>query len=120
MADHPNGTSTRPIRVRRALVGSIDIYEVKDSELEVLETGGPAATQLNFAIAAFSFAFSSLGTLFTATFQSDVIQFFYVVLMVVGLGLGSYWTVQWRYSRTSIRKTIQGIKDRMDDNGTVD
>ena len=64
-------------------------------------------------------AISALGTLLTATFTAAVIQIFYVVLMVVGLALGLYWIVQWKQSRTSIRKIIKGIKDRMDENGAT-
>ena len=64
-------------------------------------------------------AISALGTLLTATFTAAVIRIFYVVLMVVGLALGLYWIVQWKQSRTSIRKIIKGIKDRMDENGAT-
>jgi hypothetical protein len=115
MADVTDGHTSRPIRVRRALVGSLDIYEVKDNELEILETGGQAATQLNFAVSAFSFAFSALGTLLTATFESQVVQTFFVVTLVGGVSLGAYCLFQWRQSRTSIRRVIKGIKDRMEE-----
>lgn len=120
METSSNGSKPKPFRVRRALVGSIDIYEVKDSELEILETGGPAANQLNFAVSAISLAFSAFGTLLTATFESDLIRTFYAVALFGGFGMGTYWIFQWRQSRTSIKKVIADIRNRMDENATDD
>ena len=36
--------------VRRGRVDSVDLYEVKENELELLEKGSPASLQLNFSI----------------------------------------------------------------------
>ena len=117
MATSPN--DSKPIRVRLAPVGSIDIYQVKDSELEILEKGGPAATHLNFAVFAFSLAFSALGTLLTANFESDIAETFYVVAVVGGLLMGAYCLVQWKQSSTSVRTVVEGIRSRMNQD-TVD
>ena len=48
------------VKVRRGKVESVDLYEIKDSELDVLEQGTPATLQLNFAIFLFSTAFTPL------------------------------------------------------------
>ena len=116
MASSSNGS--KPLQVRRAPVGSIDIYEVKDSELEILEKGGPAAIQLNFAVFVFSLAFSALGTLLTATFESDVVKTFYVVVVAGGSIMGAYWVFQWKQSSTSIKKAVEDIRNRMDEDTT--
>ena len=55
------------IIVRRGRVDSVDLYEVKKNELELLEKGAPESLQLNFSIFLFSIAFSAIITLTTAT-----------------------------------------------------
>lgn len=46
-SDYPNDSY---VKVRRGKVESVDLYEIKDSELDILEQGTPATLQLNFAI----------------------------------------------------------------------
>ena len=112
MATYSSGGS-KSLRVRRAPVDSIDIYEVKDSELEILEKGGPAATQLNLAVFAFTMAFSSFVALSTATFEPDIMQTFCVVTAIVGLLMGVYCSFQWRQSGAPIKKVVGDIRKRM-------
>jgi len=51
MGTHPQNTEdSKPLRVRRGRVESVDLYEIKDSELEIFQRGSPADLQLNFAI----------------------------------------------------------------------
>ena len=96
-------------------MGSIDIYEVKDSELDILEKGGAAQTQLNFAVFLATLAFSSTTSLLTATFESTIIEFAFIVVAVVG-ALGSFYLfVQWRHSKTSVKSLVNNIRNRMDD-----
>ena len=52
-----------PLRVRRGRVESVDLYEIKDTELDTLEKGTPADLQLNFAIFLLSLAFSAIASL---------------------------------------------------------
>ncbi|MCY3625707.1 MAG: hypothetical protein OXG75_06940, partial [Candidatus Dadabacteria bacterium] len=78
------------VSVRVARVGSIDIYEVKDSELEILEKGGSVGTQFNFAVFLLTLAFSSITSLFTTTFKAEIVRTIFVVVAVVGLVLGVY------------------------------
>ena len=105
----------KTVQVRRARVGSIDIYEIKDSELEILEEGGPAQTQLNFAVFLLTLAFSSIIALSTATFKSVIIQFTFVVVAVVGSLGGLYLFVQWKRTKTSVRNLVKDIRNRMND-----
>ena len=103
------------VQVRRARVGSIDIYEIKDSELEILEKGGPAETQFNFAVFLLTLAFSSIIALSTATFESVIIQFTSVVVAVVGSLGGLYLLIQWKRTKTSVSKLAKDIRNRMRD-----
>ncbi|MNJ74159.1 hypothetical protein D3C77_710510 [compost metagenome] len=78
------------IVVRRGRVDSVDLFEVKEHELEMLEQGSPASLQLNFSIFLLSIAFSAILTLTTATVASKIFETVYVVIAVVGILLGSY------------------------------
>ena len=106
---------SRTVSVRRARVVSIDIYEIKDSELEILEKGEPAAVQFNFAVFLFSIAFTSLVALLTATFASDIMRNIFGFVVVVGVLLGAYLIIEWRRSRTSVREVVGNIRGRMTD-----
>ena len=105
----------KTVKVRRARVGSIDIYEIKDTELEILEKGGPAETQFNFAVFLFTLAFSSIIALSTATFKSDIVQTTFVVVAVVGSLWGLYLFIQWKRNKTSVRNLVKDIRNRMTD-----
>ena len=117
----PPSNDNQTVSVRRAHVGSIDIYEVKDNELDILEKGGPMETQFNFAVLLISLAFSSAISLFTATFKSEIVQNTFVVVAVVGF-LGSvYLFIQWYQGKKPIKGVIKDIRDRMpDDQFAVD
>ncbi len=60
--------------VRRARIGRLNIYEVSDSELQLLERGSPESLYLNFAIFLLSAALSFLTALFTTEIPSARLQ----------------------------------------------
>jgi len=99
--------------VRRGRVDSVDIYEIKDHELELLEKGSPASLQLNFAIFLLSLAFSAILTLTTTTIASLVLQTVYVVVAVVGLLLGGYLLFMWWRTKQSIDAIVAKIRSRI-------
>jgi len=107
-------TESTPLRVRRGRVASVDLYEVKDSELDILEKGSPSSIQLNFAIFLLSLAFSCIVSLCTATFKSDVVQTVFVVVAVIGVLLGFYLLISWWRTRTSITAVVKGIRERIE------
>ena len=111
----PNtGTESTPLRVRRGRVASVDLYEVKDSELDLLEKGSPASIQLNFAIFLFSLAFSSIVSLCSATFESDVTKTIFIFIAVIGILMGAYLLIIWWKTRKSIRAVVDGIRERIE------
>jgi hypothetical protein len=101
------------IRVRRGRVDSVDLYEVKENELELLENGESTGLQLNFSIFLLSTAFSGIITLCTATFTKPVLQTTFLIVSVIGILLGLYLLLLWWKGRKSIKKVIQTIKDRI-------
>ena len=100
-------------RVRRGRVESVDLYEIKDSELDLLEKGSPADLQLNFAIFLLSTAFASFCSLITATFESQTIKIAFIVITVAGVIVGAYLILAWYRNHTSQRSLCKRIRERI-------
>lgn len=108
-----NTNSDKSLRVRRGRVDSVNLYEVKENELEILENGETAGLQLNFSIFLLSIAFSGILTLCTATFSSTILQNVFLFVVIIGIILGIYLLLMWSKGRKSIKSVIQKIKDRI-------
>lgn len=104
------------VRVRRARVESVDLYEIKEQELDLFEKGSPADLQLNFAIFLFSLAFSAIVALSTADFtKHPEVQTGYIVVSVVGILGGLYLAIAWFRNRTSSKAVCLTIRRRMEE-----
>lgn len=110
-----SGDTTRKFRIGR--VESVDLYEIKDSELDALERGSPASLQLNFAIFALSTAFTSFGALETADMTNPTTKTVFIVITVVGLAFGLYLGIQWWRARKSVALVCQTIRSRIRPDG---
>jgi hypothetical protein len=104
------GTS---VRVRRGRVESVDLYEIKDNELDALEKGTPADLQLNFAIFLLSVAFSAIASLATASFPNTTIENLFLFTAVVGVLLGVYLMISWWRLRSQVRDLCKRIRQRI-------
>lgn len=112
MSNSPNTISSN-IKVRRASVDSVDLYEVKEHELIQLEKGSDADLFLNFAIFLFSTAFTCSLSLVSATFSKPVYQTTAIVITVVGY-LGSLLLLLlWVRNRKNVKDTIKQIRNRL-------
>jgi hypothetical protein len=103
----------KPLRIRRGRVESVDLYEIKDSELELFRKGSPADLQLNFAIFLLSMAASALGSLTTATFPDKSVHTTFIVVVVVGLLFGFYLLISWYRNRSSLQDVCNRIRGRI-------
>lgn len=108
-----NTNTDKSLRVRRGRVDSVDLYEVKENELELLENGEPTGLQLNFAIFLLSIAFSGILTLCTATFTQPILQNTFLFVSIIGVIVGLYLLLMWWKGRKSIKTVIQTIKNRI-------
>lgn len=106
-------TEEKGLVVRRARVASVELYEIKDTELNLLEKGSPSGIYLNFAIFLLSIAFSALASLSTATFKNTKIELVFTVFFVVGLLGGVLLLILWLRTRASVSATIKEIRNRM-------
>jgi hypothetical protein len=111
--DRPSGDADKPLVVRRGRVESVDLYEIKESELDLLERGSPAALQLNFAIFLLSLAFSAICALATATFASPKVANAFLFTSIVGILLGSYLLIAWYRSYRSSSSVCARIRGRI-------
>lgn len=103
----------KPLRVRRGRVESVDLYEIKDTELDHFEHGAPGDLQLNFAIFLLSTAFSSICALATATFSNKTIENAFLFVAIIGIILGAYLVISWWRSRTPTKALCKKIRDRI-------
>lgn len=116
MATTPrNNEDDKPLRIRRGRVESVDLYEIKDSELELFRKGSPADLQLNFAIFLLSLSFASIVALSTSTFPDKDIRTAFIVVVVVGILMGAYLLISWARNRTSLTSTCDRIRERIKD-----
>ncbi len=107
----------KPVRVRRGRVDSVDLYEIKDSELDLLEKGSPGDLQLNFAIFLLSLAFSAICALATAQFSDRRVETVFLLVCVVGILLGGFLLISWYRTRVSLRSICAAIRRRMPPDG---
>lgn len=105
-----DGTS---VKIRRGRVSSVDIFEIKDNELDILEKGSPADLQLNFAIFLFSIAASGGCSLATATFTNKLVEQVFLIVTIVGFILSAYLFVAWLRNRTSLKTLCARIRGRL-------
>lgn len=108
-----NLDDSKPLRVRRGRVESVDLYEIKDTELDVLEKGTPAELQLNFAVFLLSTAFAAISSLATATFDSKIIQIIFIVISVAGILMGAYLLIAWLRTKSEVKKLCKRIRERI-------
>ncbi|MBI4341251.1 MAG: hypothetical protein HY598_03105 [Candidatus Omnitrophica bacterium] len=100
-------------RIRRGRVDCVDLYEIKDSELDYLESGSPGGIFLNFAIFLFSIGFSAIAALATATFTRWEVKTFFILISIVGIIGGVLLLVLWCGAHRSMSKIIEKIRSRI-------
>jgi len=101
-----------PVEIRRGAFARLTIYEVEESELEILSRGSPDSLYLNFAIFLISIALSFLVTLLTSEVSSRVFTVF-VCVTVIGFLLGIFLLILWFRNRKSVSVLVQKIRDRL-------
>lgn len=109
----PRSNTETQLRIRRGRVESVDLYEIKDTELELLERGSPADLQLNFSVFLLSIAFSGICALSTATFSNSKVETAFVVVTVCSLLIGIYLALSWWRNRTSLKQACKRIRERI-------
>lgn len=108
------------VKIRRGKVDSLSLYEVTESELQDLESGGPASLFLNFAIFLLSLAVSFFIALLSTDIQSTKTFIVFVLIALVGFIGGAILLLIWNKSRQSTTQIVQKIKGRMPSDEPID
>ncbi|MEK6891881.1 MAG: hypothetical protein AABX25_01725 [Nanoarchaeota archaeon] len=104
------------LTINKGRLGSLNIYEITEDELEKLETGGSEPIFLNFAIFALSVALSFLITLLTTKIDSQKLLTLFFVITVLGFFSCAILFIIWWRSRRSINNLVKKIKERIKQN----
>ncbi len=101
------------ISVNRGKVDSINIYEITDSELEMLESATPTGILFDIGLACLSVAITLSVSLSSTTIEDERTYYTFLIVLVVGyLAFGAF-TVIWLVTRTSVKKATQKIRSRL-------
>jgi hypothetical protein len=103
--------------VRRARIERLDIYEISETELQILERGAPESIFLNFAIFLISISASFLVALLTIEIQSVRVFNVFIVVTVVGFTIGAVLLALWAWYRRSTTTMFAQIRRRMPPEG---
>lgn len=106
-------TTEKTLLVRRGRVDSVDLFEVKEHELEILENGEPTGIYLNFSVFLLSTAFACILALSSATFSSPKMENTFLFIAIIGLIGGIFLLILWWKGRKSIKAIIKTIKSRI-------
>ena len=101
-----------PVEVRRGAFARLTIYEVEESELEILTQGSPDSLFLNFSIFLVSTATSFLVTLLTVDVSTWVFIVF-VSISTFGFFLGIFLLLLWFKNRKSVSFLVRKIRSRL-------
>ena len=100
--------------INRGRVDSVNLYEVKENELETLEQGVVANLQFGFAIFLFSVALTCIAALATSNFKWDIVKIIFICLSIIGIVLGVFFMWGWARTRKSVSNVISTIRNRID------
>ena len=101
--------------VRRGRVDSVDVFEVKEGELEKIESGlKDTPLDLSYASILLSSGLTCIGSLATSDFKSEMAKFLYISIAFFGPVFSMYFFFRWRNKRSSSASVIDTIKKRIE------
>jgi hypothetical protein len=117
MSNHEKTDQGFSPEIRRARIGQLTIFDVTESELDIVEKGSPDSIYLNFAIFLLSTAISLTVVLLTTVINSNRVLMVFVVCIVVGYSGGALLLLLWCRSRNSVTDCIRAIRKRQPPDG---
>lgn len=100
------------LRIIKAELGEICVYEVTDDELSALENGSPGSLQLNFAVFLLPIAISFLISILTTKIESVYLYACFVAVTIVGFVLGIFFFFVWLRSYRGLSSVSKRIRSR--------
>lgn len=114
-----NATSDFLPEIRRARFEKLTIFEVSDSELEILAKGSPDSTYLDFSIDLLSAAIAFSITLATTTIESNRTFTVFIIAVILGYLFGFLFLLLWWKNHTSVSSVVTSIRSRLPPEGKV-
>lgn len=108
-----DNTGFNKVRIVRGRVDSLSLYEITDTELDILEKGSPNSIYLNFGIFLLSVGISFLISLLSTDIQSSRTFTVFVVLCSVGLLGGLFFILLWHKTKSKVTGVVKKIKERI-------
>ncbi|MEX6625286.1 hypothetical protein [Tenacibaculum salmonis] len=106
--------SDENVKVKRHKFDSLTIYEVSESELDIIEKGSPSSIYLNFAIFLISVAASFLASLLTNDYTNKQNTFIvFLVITILGFIIGLFLIILWLRTKNDFDEAIKKIKERV-------
>ncbi|MDF1723145.1 MAG: hypothetical protein P1U59_01430 [Alcanivorax sp.] len=115
MSQNNSASGENDFKVIRGRVGSVSLYEITDSELDLLEKGSPSSIYLNFAIFLSSIGFSFLVTLLATPIAEIKTFTTFLVFTIIGLLGGFLLFIIWWRMRGEVSDVVHKIKRRIAD-----
>jgi len=100
--------------IRRGRVDSLNIFEIREDELNTIEKGSTTSLYLNFAILLLSIAASFLIALLTSDFKDKLFTFtIFCVVTAVGFVIGLILLIMWLCEKNEFKEVIKTIRQRI-------
>lgn len=100
--------------IKRGRVDSLNIFEIREDELNTIEKGSTTSLYLNFAIFLLSIAASFLIALLTSDFKDKLFTFtIFCVVTVVGFVIGLILLIMWFREKDEFKEVIKIIRQRI-------
>lgn len=115
MANEQNPSNTGEIKIDIARLGSIQVYQITEDELNMIEMGTPSSNYLNFSVALLSIFISFLITLLTTKIENDRTFAFFLLTAIVTFVVGVILLLIWLKSRNSSKSVFNKIRARKSD-----
>ena len=103
--------------IRRARFGQLIIYEISDTELQLIERGAPDSLFLTFGIFLISIGISFIITLLSTSIDSIRIFTTFVVISTIGLVTGVILLGLWWWYRKTRSDLFRSIRERLPQEG---
>ncbi|MFA5820219.1 MAG: hypothetical protein WC854_13195 [Bacteroidales bacterium] len=103
--------------IRRAKIGSLAIYEISESELQLLEYGNPDSNNLTIAASLLSIAASFFTTLLVTKIEDNRIYMTFVALTIISFIIGIVLLLTWIRKKKDNKNVIGSIKNRLPPEG---
>ncbi len=100
--------------IKRGRVDSLNIFEIREDELNTIEKGSTTSLYLNFAIFLLSIAASFLIALLTSDFKDKLFTFtIFCVVTAVGFVIGLILLIMWFREKDEFKEVIKTIRQRI-------